>query len=210
MKNLILILLLFTFSKLFSQNIPINLASSKNYKEATIYFKDGSSKIGFADYNSLANSKVKFKESLDGKRKNYDSRKVKRLDFNLDSTSYYYKKIGNTRKFVLLKLLKKGESMSLYTALHKETDTAPFSGNSNGLGISIYNKKASFYETYYFAKNNDDKAFFFYNDTKSLRFKKSIRKYFSNCPKFVDKIDNNEFGKEDIIKVVDFYNEECK
>lgn len=212
MKKFLFVLIVFSNYIICSQSLPINLASNKNYKKATVYFKNGSSKKGYADYNSLANHKVKFKELVSGKSKNYDSRKVKRLEFNLESSSYYYKKLGDTRKFILLKLVKEGEKMSLYTALSNVTQSVPFSQNTvtGGISINIFNKEQKFRETLFFAKTDDDKAFYFHDNTRDEKLKKTIRKYFSNCPKFVTKIDNNEFDKKDIIAVIDFYNSKCE
>lgn len=209
MKKFLFVLIVFLNNILCSQSLPINLASNKNYKKAIVYFKDGSSKKGYADYNSLANHKVKFKDLISGKNKNYDSRKVKKLEFIKDSTSYFYKKIGSTRNFVLLKLIKETEKISLFTALNKKEDpqSLPFSTSGNGIGIKIFNSKPEFYETIFFSKNIDDKAFYFNNNTQSLSFKKSINRYFSNCKKLVEKVNNNEFKKEDIISVIKFYND---
>lgn len=198
------------YNCLYSQYLPINLTSKKNYKKATVYFKDGTLKQGYVDYNSLAKNKVKFKEQATSKNKNYDSRKVKKLKFNADSTFYFYKKIANTRTFVLLKLVKEGKKMSLYTALNSLNQAIPFSENTRGLGIIVFNKEQKFYESLFFAKTNDDKAFYFRKNTRDEKFKKTVRNYFSDCPNFVDRVDNNQFNEEAIIDVIDFYNQECK
>lgn len=209
MKILHLILFFIISIKFFSQEIPLNLASTKNFKKATLFLKDGSKKEGFVDFNYLVNHKIKFKKTLSDKKEKYDSRKVKKLYFNLDSTSYFYRKIGSTRNFVLLKLINETEKISLFTALNKKEDSQslPFSISGNGIGIKIFDSKPKFYETIFFAKNIDDKAFYFNNNTQSLSFKKSINRYFSDCKELVEKVNNNEFKKEDIISVIKFYND---
>ena len=40
-------------------------------------------------------------------------------------------------------------------------------------------------------------------------FKKSINKYFKNCPSLIEKVENNEFSNEELWEVLDFYNQNC-
>jgi len=40
-------------------------------------------------------------------------------------------------------------------------------------------------------------------------FKKSISKYFKDCPELIDKVENKEFSKNEIWKILEFYNRQC-
>jgi hypothetical protein len=44
----------------------------------------------------------------------------------------------------------------------------------------------------------------------SGKFRKTTKKYFSDCPKLVDAIESRKFRKKDIVTVVKLYNKGCK
>ena len=43
----------------------------------------------------------------------------------------------------------------------------------------------------------------------SKSFKRSMKKYFKDCPSLVEKIDNKEFSKDEVLQVVEYYNQNC-
>lgn len=202
MKNSLILLLLFTVN-LFSQIIPINTYSE--YVEATVYFKDSTVKNGFINLNSLE-YKIKFKESLEGKKKRYDSRKVKKFLLKRDSSYFYFKKIGNTRRFILLKLIKEGKNVSLFTQLSKISQPVHPNIDRNVIGISFSKRKHRYSYTNYFVRNNSNKAYYIGGSTQSIRFKEIVRKHFNDCQSLIEKITNKEFDKDDIEKVITYYN----
>jgi len=65
--------------------------------------------------------------------------------------------------------------------------------------------------SYYVGHGTNDQVKHLY--TKGLpfakSFKKSISKYFKDCPELIDKVENKEFSKNEIWKVLEFYNRHC-
>lgn len=54
-----------------------------------------------------------------------------------------------------------------------------------------------------------EKPLVFYRDTDAKYFKKKVSQLFEDCPTLVEKINNDEFDKEDIQKLVSYYNLNC-
>lgn len=64
---------------------------------------------------------------------------------------------------------------------------------------------------YYTGHGSSDQIELIYTDKSVFApsFKKAMKKYFKDCPELIEKIENKEFNKEQIWRVVDFYNREC-
>ncbi|MGJ8665259.1 MAG: hypothetical protein ACSHW7_02745 [Patiriisocius sp.] len=41
-------------------------------------------------------------------------------------------------------------------------------------------------------------------------YENNIRKYFKDCPKLIEKIENDDFNRRELIELVEFYNNECE
>ena len=64
--------------------------------------------------------------------------------------------------------------------------------------------------TYFMSINSNDVAINLkIGNTYSKRFKKIAKKYFSDCPDLLSKIENKYFSRYDIRNVVEYYNNKC-
>lgn len=65
--------------------------------------------------------------------------------------------------------------------------------------------------SYYVGSGQSDKVEHLY--TKGLPFaegfKKSLKKYFKDCPKLIEKIENDEYSSDKLLSVLEFYNRNC-
>lgn len=185
----------------FLVSIPAMAQKSK----ATLFFKDGRELKGLAKIT--ASNKIKFRKEKGAEKQIFDGTSlssviIKELDGNIE---YAYKKVGDKRGFQLLKVVTKGK-LNLYAKTASGYMAGPpmAGGMTMGHYYSISN--------YYVSKNTDINADFL-TSTGILfgkSFKKSASEYFKDCSKLVEKIQNKEFKKRDIEKIVEFYNEECE
>jgi hypothetical protein len=87
----------------------------------------------------------------------------------------------------------------------------------NGQEISVSSSRNIYIEknfprySYYVGAGESEQVEHLY--TKGLpfakSFKKSIKKYFKNCPSLIEKVDNKEFLKDELLEVVEYYNRNC-
>ena len=67
------------------------------------------------------------------------------------------------------------------------------------------------YDFFKVAKGKSDEVDHLY--TKGLPFAKSFKNsmedYFQDCPELIEKVENKEFGNDELWKVLEFYNEKC-
>ena len=186
MKRIFVIFIYFIANTLFSQN-----------QEATIYFADGTSLDGFG---MIDGNKIKFRISLNDKPDSWDSDFVNGIKFYGFEfiADYEYAKINRSdSKPELLRVLTKG-NVSLYST---EIITAVM--NSSGLGVNIspyYNET-----TIYYLKKEADP---FVKPFKGS-FEKYTKEYFKDCPALVRRIEERKFTKDNILELVDFYNDIC-
>lgn len=65
--------------------------------------------------------------------------------------------------------------------------------------------------SYYVGIGQSDKVEHLY--TKGLPFaegfKKSLKKYFKNCPELLAKVENDEYSNDELLSVLEFYNRNC-
>lgn len=189
MKKIIILLVLF---------IGISCLAQK--QRATLYFKDGSELKGYAKITS--SQKIKFRKKADERPQFFEHTKIDRIIFEVDHMEYKYMNIlGNSGSPRLLEIIKKGD-LILYLNTTKSPTMYTAGGGYGGGGSITF--------TYFVAKKGDDIATTIaYRGSITSGFKKKAIKYFSDCPILVEKIKTKYFKQKDIIKIVEFYNNNC-
>ncbi|RCW93320.1 hypothetical protein [Winogradskyella arenosi] len=87
----------------------------------------------------------------------------------------------------------------------------------NGQEIDLRSSRAVYTEmsiprySYYVGNGEDNQVAHLY--TKGLPFSKSFKKamkaYFKDCPTLVENVENKTFSKENLLQVIEFFNEHC-
>lgn len=161
------------------------------------WLKFESASKGMAGLGSKTN-KVFYKKTKKGKKKKY-----KKEDFSSFTVTKNDKKIEkyatvytSKKRIQLLKILVEGK-VTIYETI---------SYGHTGPGNNGYSYQ---YTNMYIKRQHEKIASneFFANVFKS--FKKTAKKYFSDCPELVRKIENNDFKKTSLIGMVKYYNAKC-
>lgn len=194
MKKTLLILLFFTvngYSQIYT------------YDKAEIHFRDGKVEEG---YVKILNFKeIKFRTSLDDKPVKFNYKKINKIIKREDGkdVEYQYKIVKAKRKNYprLMKLVTSGK-VSLYITEHKDIvgQNSPLMLEYDGV-------------SYYMVR--EDSHIAEYVGAKTIAIgRKSVTKglitYFRDCPNLIEKIENKEFGKKDVIKIIEYYNTHCE
>lgn len=202
MKLFILISFFISFNS-FSQVIEFGKDGtfSNNWHEGVLVLNNGDQKEGIIKFETAASKmygmrmigKIKYKANEKSKKKKY---KGKNIDYFIvknnsgDFEKYSYERISKNY-LVLLRVLAEGR-INLYS----EDVYNSIPGFNGGYPSSkMYIKKDG--ETYVEYKN-------FRNIFKS--FKTTSADYFSDCPSVMEKIYNEIYKSNDIIKIVKAYN----
>lgn len=79
---------------------------------------------------------------------------------------------------------------------------------STGMGVGIGFRNTS---TYHIRRASDKVGQYYvaYGYIPKISFKKVVLSYFTDCPQLQEKVENGEFKKDDFVKVVEFYNQNC-
>lgn len=169
--------------------------------KGTLFFKDKTQKKGIITFK---NNNVIFKENVDSEKKVYDFNTIYKLSVNNDKRDvddYEYKLVvkNNKIKVVLLKSIIIGSVILLST-------TNSYIINDPNFGIS-----SGLYTAYYLSKDNDLYATkLLPSNIYNYHFRKNIApSFFGKCEELMKIINDKTFGKSDIKKVVNYYNNEC-
>lgn len=193
MNRIFFVLLFLAFS--YSTEAQFNL----KYREATIFFRDGTQKKGLGKLAKLG-SKIKFKETKKGEVIIYDYKKLSgfTIEYSYNPIEFEYKIIKGKTGVKLLRVKKRGK-LDLYYIIGR----TPVMGGADGI---TYGGES--YDIYYIAKSND--SFVYPTDVSKKKFKKLIDIFFKDCPKLIAKIENKELKRHKIVEIVEFYNSKCK
>tara|TARA_R110001632_G_scaffold53818_3_gene132239 strand:+ start:207 stop:758 length:552 start_codon:yes stop_codon:yes gene_type:complete len=182
MKKIILIIVLC---------ISANVQSQFNYEYGVIHLRDGSKLKGWVKKINL--KELKYKETESAKVIKYNYKKVDKIVIN--DVLYQFKIVKGNRKNYprLLELMKSGK-VSLYVLRVQPTHYTVG-------GIE-----------YYLSRNDSHLVESIGQRTLAIGRKnviKGLKNYFKDCPNLIKKIKNKEFGKKDVKKVVEYYNNNC-
>ncbi|WP_099709464.1 hypothetical protein [Flavobacterium sp. 9] len=170
--------------------VSYNSYSQKN--KCIIYFKDGTTVTGLGKMK--VNGDVKFKLNKDTESINYAQvliDKIKTSEYVFLDT---YKYVITTDGFSSwLKVIIEGNT----TLYQREPSNYYYSGSITPI------------TNYYVSHKGDSNIFKITSEGISTNFKKAASNFFKDCPILVEKINSKEFTKDDIEKVVKFYNNNC-
>lgn len=173
-----------------------------------IYLADGTvlNGLGHIGYEN----KVVFKENKKAKKQVFDERTVSKIVFEKLGMDLIleYKIVKGSKAPLLLEPVVKG-SITLYRDII-EVNRAMNNGDINGSSNFLQGYNSYKITDYYISKNNE---IFVEKITSTHPFSKNFKKaasiYFKNCPELVEKIESKEFKKDDIRRVVRYYNTRC-
>ncbi len=176
--------------------------------KAVLYFNDGTIKTGLGEI--VSHDQVKFKTE-NTKAEKFDFSDLEKVEIQSgdEKNTYVYIKVKENDTKKVLQQVSLGK-VNLYKKVTEgHMVGAPMSSGggapmmSSGYSYSISN--------YYVRKTNEIEATHLGSTLLfSKNFKKAASEYFSDCPTLVNKIQNKEFKKRHIEKVVTFYNTKCK
>lgn len=208
MKKSILLLLLCLFYVSFL-NAQLPFVNLNKYKRATIFFKDGSKKIGLAKLTN--DNLIKFKIEKKKKAQKLDFKQVDKISLRIDlkKTTFQYKTIEGDKNPTLLEIIDSGK-ITLYKTDHTSQFISANANNdlfeSNPNNNTTIIKSSRLYvcrEGEKYVSELDRRRF------NSKHFTKAALEYFKDCPALVQMIKNEELKKRALIEMVEFYNEEC-
>jgi len=166
------------------------LCVNARYYEGTVYFKNNTTAEGFIKIRVFGGIKFKTNKQADAKLLDYNH-----IDgFDIEYKRYRYIKSQHNFPPKLLNQRILGK-ICLYSNQVTTPGHMVPSGFTGG-GMSFGGGTA----TIYYLKINDKLI------KIGTRFKKRHLKILSDCPGLIDKIENKEFHKRDILEIVKFYN----
>ena len=191
-KMFILLLLFFTYGN--GQN------------NGTLFFKDGTVKEGFVKFTAF--SKIKFKASKKSKWSKYDFSTFSKIEIMEEGELTTYVEIlarGNNGPQIVKELVKGKITLYHLSTVGTSMVMNPATGASSSPSFTSYNIKNLY------VKREQEKVATHLgsNQLFTKNFKKAASEFFKDCSVLVVKIQQKEFKKRDIEKIVKFYNEEC-
>ena len=198
--------------------ITVLLCNAQDQK-ATLFLKNGSALEGWAKITS--NNNIKYRASKEGIFEvwSYDS---------IDSVEFYNEDKVFTFEYVYFRHRKEGTLMEVLTAgeitLYSKNPDVYDAITGSDLGLGFGSNRTSISEvapnSVLDQENSPRLRRDLYLKRKSelpvlatvsyfRNWKKLMKDYFKDCPILVRKIENNEFGSENMIEMVEFYNDIC-
>lgn len=201
--------------------------------EAVLILKDSTRIKGIGEISGISSIiSVKFKNDT-LKYKTYKSKEI--IGIDILENNYYRQfryKYKDGAKYPEILEIVSIDSLSLYVRVYNGsalTNTfvnepiTPFDNShtielDNGQTINIGQRPRNSYTeinfprySYYVGVGESDQVEHLY--TKGLpfakSFKKSMKKYFKNCPSLIEKVENKEFSNDELWVVLDYYNKQC-
>jgi len=194
--------------------------------KSVLFYKDGTSKTGYVTFKK---KEIKFQGNNKGKKEkiNYDqldsisgyiNPRSKRKDKN-PRMAYVFPTGKNDKNFQVFDLVKKGKvnlyklsKYGNYSIIWLPSNNSSFATTPVPVGtrntVTIYGVKRD-NETFVTILGNKDTSVSLITITDS--FKTQGSEYFSDCKELATKINEGEkgFSKEDLKKVVAYYNTQC-
>jgi hypothetical protein len=198
--------------------------------EAELILNDGKRIKGFGEITGMSSIlTVRFKnDSL--KYRAYSHEDIIGIDIKENEyfRKFRYKNTDKSKYPKLLEIISNGElslyirifgegilsGMPLQKRLEKYVSEHHFvPPDSNGFFINYAYTEIDFqrYSYYIGVKGSYDVEHLYTRGLPfSKTFKKAMKSKFKNCPELIDKIEEKEFKKEDIITAIYFFNQECQ
>lgn len=164
------------------------LFMNAQFNEGTIYLKDST------EIKVLIKTKtfggVKYKESESSEIREYEDNQLNGYDINENGTieKYRFKEVqGISRRMKIVRLGK----INLYSIFVSN------SGSAMGMGLPV-----SEGNVYFLEKNN-------VTIRTGTKLKSGKLYLIEDCPKLIDKIKKKELKTKEVIKIIDYYNQNC-
>lgn len=176
---------------------------------ATLVFKDGTVLKGLAKVSGRHH--IRYRKSKEAKAKRIHFSKLKKADIAFEegiATFVYLPKKGKNNPKIYKQLVEGNVSLYFWNTGGSNVGynaAAPgtFGGN-RVVGSSFY------IENYFIKRSQDDGLILFTGSTMYVRgYKKAVKKFFKDCPRLIEKVKNKEFKREQIVEIVQFYNNNC-
>ncbi|WP_346883446.1 hypothetical protein [uncultured Algibacter sp.] len=167
--------------------------ANAQFKTGTIFFKDSTSINGLVKTKIFGG--VKFKLSKDSKIESYDYKQL--YGFNVSGKKFRYIKGNYSATPRLLNELTNGKITLYSNQVYNPGHTIPngFSGGGMTFGGGT--------STVYFMKVKGSLV------RLGIKVKNKHKIYFKDCPLLIEKIENKELYKFDVLAIINFYNENC-
>ena len=193
------ITLLLAFSLLFS----IHLIGQK--LKAELVFKDGKRLVGLGE--PAHKDLIRFRKEKKAKKQFFSFAEVDTIKVYHDfvPTVFVFQRIKGRTYPEVLEVANIGKKVVFY-----RDDTKGFTSGTNPVGLSLPWKGTKLTHSFVRKIDENEALHLGSNDWMSKNFKKLASNYFSDCPSLVEKLQNREFKKRDIIAILDFYNNSCE
>ncbi|NRR92135.1 hypothetical protein HSX10_11205 [Winogradskyella undariae] len=217
---------------LFLLLISISTSMVAQSGQAVLILKDSTQIKGYGEISGISSIvSVKFKNDT-LKYKTYKSKDL--IGVDILENDYYrkfrYKYIDGDKYPEIMEIVAI-DNLSLYVRVYEggvlsnsflneaSFNTLPNQTVilDNGQEISLSQSRNIYIEidiprySYYVGLGDSDQVEHLY--TKGLpfakSFKKSMKKYFKDCSALLEKVENKEFSKDNLIDVLEFYNQNC-
>lgn len=176
--------------------IRFRLGGGAEYRPTEVFFSNGKTLNGYGD---LGMDRLVFKKNLDGMTIAYqhigiDSIQVQKGD---SITTYQFRK--DKQSIYLMEVLVSGEATLLKNSLSSTSYNAQFGFMSTGGTLYYIGKKGALEASLIFTEEA----------VIDKNFKKTLKKVLKSCPSLIEKLDNNEYRREDLEEVVRYFNKHC-
>jgi len=203
--------------------------------KSVLILKDSTRISGTGEISGISSIvSVKFKNDT-LKYRTYKSKEI--IGIDILENNYYRQfryKYKDGEKYPEIVEIVSIDSLSLYVRIYEgsvlsnsfSNEPIPIIGNEpvqtieldNGQKINVGQRPRNSYlevniprYSYYVGVGESDQVEHLY--TKGLpfakSFKKSMKKYFKNCPTLIEKVENKEFSNDKLWEILDYYNRNC-
>ena len=203
LKKIIILFTIICFSSVHAQY---------EWTPAKVILKNGTSFRGlvkfpkhFGGLISIGSTEFKYKKKRKSGTVAYGHDTVEEVIFgDEDFTTVHYKYVPiKKKKFVLMELITSGK-VSLYSRTVLRSQTS-FLGDPDFESTTFYDDT-----DYYLIRNTEEKAKYISGVPNNKMFIYVAKRYFSDCSKIVNYLENELYRLNDIIELVDHYNLLCE
>ena len=210
MKKITFLLILFLGFNSYAQ------FNFNSYDNASLKLRNGEILVGKAKVTD--DEKVKFKKG--SKKEKYNYRTLESFDIygEEDTLRFTYKIIAG-KEPRLMKVVKEYPGrINLYVINHANNTFRPGGTPTNpampiGGGLSVSSGVSVNTSEYYLNKGTGFEVVEIGNDHPVFgkrRFKKALIEFFQDCPKLIKKVEDNDFRRNEMEALVDFYIKNCQ
>ena len=183
-----------------------SLHSAAQKFKAELVFKDGRSMIGLGE--PAQKNLIRFRKERKAKKEFFSFEEVDTLKvfYDFDPTIFVYQRIKGRIYPDVLELAHVGKNVIFYRDNTQGYMTFHNAGGANGMETW---KVVSLTHSFVRKPDEDEATHLGSNDWMSKNFKKAASDFFSDCPRLVEKIQNRELKKKNLMAIIDFYNNVC-